>query len=107
MASNIVSSNNRNWIKDTYKAAGALQSWVDSNPTKTTVAEIAKGLEGVLDAMSDEDKGKVSKHLSGDAFDVQPQAKDAATIKDDIKKLPGLSKFLDHEGGLERWHAQF
>jgi hypothetical protein len=90
MASNIVSSNDRNWIKDTYKAATALQSWVD-----------------VLDAMSDQDKGKVSKHLSGDAFDVQPQAKDGATIKGDIKKLPGLTKFLDREGGLERWHAQF
>jgi len=29
-----------------------------------------------------------------------------ASIKATIRKLPGLGKFLDHEGGLVRWHVQ-
>jgi hypothetical protein len=107
MASNIVSGGNRNWIKDTYVSASSLQQWVDKNPKATTVEAITKGLEDTMNGMSDADLGKVSKHLSGEAFDVQPQKKDSDAIKADIKALPGLSKFLDSEGGLERWHAQF
>jgi hypothetical protein len=107
MASNIVSSHNRKWIEQTYASATALQKWVDDNPAATTVDQLAAGLKGVLDSMSDADRRKVSKHLSGDAFDVQPQTKDAEKIKQDIRALPGLTRFLDHEGGLDRWHAQF
>ncbi|HMA35215.1 MAG TPA: hypothetical protein VKY74_12165 [Chloroflexia bacterium] len=107
MASNIVSSKNRNWIADTYAAAPKLQKWVDDNPKATTVDEIATGLETTMNAMSDDERGKVSKHLSGEAFDVQPQTTDADKIKATIKGLTGLSKFLEKEGGLVRWHAQF
>jgi hypothetical protein len=107
MASNIVKSNNRQWINDTYPSAAKLQKWVDDNPKATTVDDIAKGLETVLNAMADSDRAKISKHLSGEAFDVQPQDKDAVTIKKDIQALPGITKFLDKEGGLVRWHAQF
>jgi hypothetical protein len=107
MASNIVSSGDRKWIEKTYAAAGALQKWVDDHPSATSVADISAGLKGVMDAMTDPERGKVSKHLSGDAFDVQPQAKDAAKIKADMAALPGATKFLSQEGGLERWHVQF
>jgi hypothetical protein len=107
MASNIVSSGDRKWIEKTYAAAGALQKWVDDHASATTVQDISAGLKGVMDAMTDSDRGKISKHLSGDAFDVQPQTKDAAKIKADMAALPGATKFLSQEGGLERWHVQF
>lgn len=107
MASNIVSSGNRKWISNTYPAGEKLQDWVDAHKDKKTVDELTVGLEETLNGMSDAERGGVSKHLSGDAFDVQPVTKDADKIKADIKTLPGLSKFLESEGGLVRWHAQF
>jgi hypothetical protein len=72
-----------------------------------TVEQISTGLKGVLDAMTDTERSKISKHLSGDAFDVQPQTKDAVKLKADMAVLPGATKLLSEEGGLERWHVQF
>ena len=110
MASNVVS--NRKWIEQTYTkttASTACQKWVDDNPKATTQAEIAEGLKGVLDGLSDDELGRLSKHLSGDAFDVQPVTTDANAIKEAIRALvlPSGGKFLEMEGGLVRWHAQF
>ncbi len=108
MATNVVL--NRQWIKQTYvpsAARDACQKWVDENDDKKTVSEIAAGLKKVLDGLSDAQLAHLSKHLSGDAFDVQPVTKDAEAIKNAIKGLPGLDKFLEMEGGLVRWHAQF
>jgi hypothetical protein len=108
MASNVV--NNRKWIEQTYAESDlrkACQKWVDDNPKKTTQAEIAAGLVSVFDGVTDEVLGGFSKHLSGAAFDVQPVTKDAEEIKKTIRGLKGLDKFLDTEGGLVRWHAQF
>lgn len=106
MASNIVSSD-RKWIEKTYTSAAKLQKWVDDNPKSETVEEIAKGLEKTMKDMTDSERANVSKHLTGEAFDVQPQEKDAEKIKKDIKNLPGVTKFLEKEGNLVRWHAQF
>lgn len=108
MAENVVA--NRNWIKETYvqsDARDACQKWVDENKDKKTKDEIAVGLKAVLDGLTADQLGRLSKHLSGDAFDVQPVEKDADEIKKTIRALPGLSKFLEKEGGLVRWHAQF
>lgn len=108
MASNVVS--NRNWIGETYipsKARDACQKWVNEHNDKKTKDEIAEGLKSVLDELTDNELGRLSKHLSGAAFDVRPVQKDADKIKATIKGLKGLSKFLDKEGGLVRWHAQF
>ncbi|MDQ6628447.1 MAG: hypothetical protein M3Z29_08370 [Pseudomonadota bacterium] len=108
MASNVVK--NRKWIEQTYAASTLrtqCQAWVDANPDKKTQAEIAEGLVSVFDAVTDEELGKFSKHLSGEAFDVQPVDADADAIKKTIRGLTGLDKFLDTEGGLVRWHAQF
>ena len=108
MAGNVVL--NRQWIEQTY-AAGTLrtkcQKWVDENPTKTTQDEVAEGLLSVLDAATDAELGSFSRHLSGLAFDVQPVTEDADAIKKSIRALAGLDKFLEMEGGLVRWHAQF
>jgi hypothetical protein len=110
MAENIVKSNNRNWIKETYSDSEPirkLQKWVDENQSSTTKEQIGQGLESVMNSMSKEDLLKISKHLTGDAFDVQPTTTNAVEIKKYIQNLPGLKKFLDEEGGLVRWHAQF
>lgn len=111
MASNIIGSHNRKWISQTYAssaASRALQSWVDAHPQRITQAAIAAGLLETLRALSPEVAGQISKHLSGLAFDVQPVAGAAGeAIKATMRNLPGLKKFLDHEGGLVRWHVQF
>jgi hypothetical protein len=108
MATNVVLE--RNWIKETYvqsAARDACQKWVDENKDKKTAETISAGLKRVLDGLTDPELAHLSKHLSGDAFDVQPVVKDAEEIKKTIRGLPGLDKFLEKEGGLVRWHAQF
>ena len=44
--------------------------------------------------------------MCGHAFDVQPVANGDA-IKKTIESLPNLRKFLESEGGLVKWHADF
>jgi hypothetical protein len=108
MASNIVK--NRKWIIQTYKptpVSAACQQWVDENPAARSAPDIANGLQSVLSGFTDPELRRLSKHLSGDAFDVQPVTQNAAQIKADIRALSGVEKFLDKEGGLIRWHAQF
>jgi hypothetical protein len=110
MASNVVK--NRQWIVQTYRPSAlctACQQWVDQHPDKTTQADIAAGLVSVFESVSDAVLGTFSRHLSGEAFDVQPitQEPEASAIKASIRALPGLGKFLDKEGGLVRWHAEF
>jgi hypothetical protein len=108
MASNVVK--NRKWIEQTYAASDLrtkCQAWVDAHPDKTTQADIAEGLVSVFNTVADAELGRFSKHLSGTAFDVQPVDKDADAIKKTIRGLTGLDKFLESEGGLVRWHAQF
>jgi hypothetical protein len=108
MASNVVL--NRNWIEETYASSAvsrACQKWVDRNPDKTTKEAIQAGLISVLDEATDAQLALLSKHLSGDAFDVQPVETNADAIKKTIRRLKGLDRFLEKEGGLIRWHAQF
>ncbi len=108
MASNVVKK--RTWIQNTYvptTVSKACQKWVDDNPAKTTKEDIAAGLLSVLDGFKDSELAVLSKHLSGDAFDVQPVETDAEAIKATIRGLDKLHKFLEKEDGLVRWHAQF
>ncbi len=105
MANNVVK--NRKWIGQTYLAGAKLQRWVDTHPEAKTVDAITAGLAEVIQSMADEECNKISRHLTGRAFDVRPVTANAAKIKADIRALPGLHKFLDKEGGLIRWHAQF
>ena len=108
MARNIVESADRRWIEKVYVAAAPLQAWVNDHPEATTVDLLAAGLDATLQDMSQVEQARVSKHLSGDAFDVRPVHGDAeAAIRAAIRGLPGLVKFIDREGGLERWHVQF
>jgi len=109
MAGNVVK--NRNWIKDTYRendASKACQKWVDDHPEAKTQKEIAAGLAETFEQLGPK-AGQISRHLTGDAFDIQPikDKEKADEVKAAIKKLPGLKQFLDKEGGLEIWHAGF
>jgi hypothetical protein len=108
MASNVVS--NRRWIHETYvpsEVRDLCQKWVDDHPDQRTKEAITLGLKSVFDSVTDSQLARISKHLSGSAFDVQPVEAGAAEIKETIRGLPGLDKFLEREGGLVRWHAQF
>ena len=110
MASNVV--HNRDWIAQTYRATperAELQAWVDTHPQATTRAALQAGLKHVMDGWTDKQKDKLSKHFSGLAFDVQPlpNGATATAVKAAIRALPHLVKFLETEGGLVRWHAQF
>ncbi len=109
MAGNVVKK--RDWIEKTYKsndASKACQKWVDDHPEAKTQKEIAAGLLETLKALGPK-AGQMSRHLSGDAFDIQPvKDKDKAeAIKKSIKELPDMKQFLDKEGGLEIWHVGF
>jgi hypothetical protein len=109
MASN-VALGNRHWIEQTYVASpvrDALQAWVNAHPSARTVDQIAQGLETTMNAMTPDQVGKISKHLSGMAFDVKPTNTNAEAIKRTIRSLPNLHRFLEKEAGLVRWHAQF
>ncbi|MHB9478248.1 hypothetical protein [Mesorhizobium sp. W016] len=107
MAPNIVA--NRKWIEQTYAASAertALQGWVDAHPEAVTASAISAGLYGIMSGWSDSQKASLSRHFSGQAFDVQPVA-NGDDIKTAIKALPRLRKFLESEGGLTIWHADF
>jgi len=105
MAGNV--THNRKWIGNTYIKGQKLQAWVDAHPEAVTVDQITAGLTQVMNTMSEDERSKISRHLTGRAFDVRPQKQNAKAIKADIRALPGLNKFLEREGGLVRWHAQF
>lgn len=109
IAGNVVA--NRKYIEETYAASSerdALQNWVDDHPEATTTTAISAGLEGIMNGWSDTQKGKLSRHFSGEAFDVKPVSGSSGdAIKTTIKTLPKLRKFLEAEGGLTIWHAEF
>ncbi len=109
MAQNVAS--NRQWIAETYKkplcaAARALQDWVDRTPHANAVSDLTVGFVAILQTFSDDELGKLTCHLSGDAFDAQTDgdlSKDAF-LQSLAAKYGG--KFLDKEGGLKRRHWQ-
>jgi hypothetical protein len=107
MAENIVE--NRRYIEQTYAAnpeSRSLQQWVDDHPEATSKAAISTGLEDIMRNWTDLQKKTLSRHFSGQAFDVQP-VEDGDAIKETIRSLPNLRQFLESRGGLTRWHADF
>jgi hypothetical protein len=112
VATNLVQAG-RKWMLSVYvqsAARDACQQWVDNNPQVGTVDELAAGLTTVLSGFDDEALSHFSKHLGGNAFDVQPVSgtnglRIKATLRQIVTELGGT--FLEKEGGLVRWHAQF
>jgi hypothetical protein len=116
MGANVVRE--RGWIKGAYTdsaARDACQKWVNDHPQVNTKTEIADGLKSVLDGFSDARVGELSRHLSGNAFDVKPIEAGGEAIKKTMRSLAHEArkhgnkhaKFLDKEGSLIRWHIQF
>lgn len=102
MANNI--AKNRFWIKETYVlsvVANECQAWVDANPG----ADIEAGLLRILQTFDDHALCHLSRHLTGEAFDVAKPSADAQSwLAAKAQELHG--KFLTHEGGLEIFHFQ-
>lgn len=104
----------RDWIRQTYAHAAQMQTWVDQHPEAVGVDQLAVGFHQVLLSMNPEEQNLISRHLSGDAFDVQPMVgphgvptEEGFAVLATIRGLDGLDKFLTKEGQLLRWHVQF
>lgn len=112
MAENIVNvAKDRKWIEKTYAASAErteLQDWIDQNPQATTVAQIQAGLSAIMEAWSDSERAKISRHIAGLAFDLVPVrgAKEQEVVKA-IKALASFRKLLDGEAGVDVWHVEF
>lgn len=105
MATNVM--HNRVWIAQTYSdslPSRACQRWVDLHPT-ADITFMTEGLTAVLNNYDDAALVRLSRHLSGEAFDVKPVPSDLSILAS-MRTLPGTGKVLDHEGGLVRWHWQ-
>lgn len=113
MARNIVRTGNRKWVQETYKPSTvvtAIARWLRTHPKATSAAEIEYGISLVFDSMTDTELKKISKHLSGDAFDIAPVEGLRGqmmlnTIRLEVKSFGG--ELLENEGGVRVWHAQF
>jgi hypothetical protein len=108
MAGNVVK--NRKWIEQTYAdnpVSRAAQAWVDNHPEARTQQAIASGLLSVFQGFSSSELGRLSYHLSGLAFDIQPVSSRLSEVSQTIRGLPRLKEFLTKEGGLTIWHVAF
>jgi hypothetical protein len=86
----------------------ACQDWVEANPEAITEGDLAAGLLAILQAFDTPALAKLSKHFTGDAFDVKPPALNPDDVKAEMQKLPGLDRFMERrDGSVLRWHAQF
>lgn len=119
MAHNILAPPmNRDWIRQTYRRAAELQTWVDTNPAVMDPEEMADGLEAVLVSMGD-DANKVSDHLVGMAVDLKPlerlivnvdlskvwvETEQGRQVIEWIRAYHGTKYFTTREGGRRRWH---
>ena len=100
---------NNSWIYQTYtgsEAAISLQDYVDHHLNQTA-KHYEDAFTTILEKFSSDQLTRLSKHLGGQAFDIRPTTQDADAIKTTAHSLTGLTKFLDKEGGLVRWHLQF
>ena len=108
MAGNVVTD--RGWIARTYARNAvsiAAQQWVDAHPEARSQQAISDGLLGVFRTFSDRDLGRLSYHLSGLAFDVQPVPAQEPAFRDADATLPGKKELLTKEGDLTIWHVGF
>jgi hypothetical protein len=97
------------WLDKTYSNSlpkRSLLRWVWTHPLPTR-DDMRLGFLSVLDSFSDSELRHLTRHLSGEAFDIEPcpeRPEVAEFLSDRASALGG--KFLDHEGGLSRYHWQ-
>lgn len=108
MAHNIVLAG-RSWVRRTYRPSpvrDAVEDWLREHPEAKTLDEITSGIALVLEAFTDDDLRQLSRHMSGEAVDIDPiEGPMGERVHARLMELPGV-KFLDREGGLVRWHLQ-
>lgn len=104
------------WLAKTYKKS-PVRDGIAAAIGRLPVPRSASAIQGAISAYflgkPDSFVAAISRHLSGLAFDIKPMI-DAAGVPTprgerviaEIRRLPQLDKFLDHEGGLVRWHVQ-
>lgn len=105
----------REWVKRTYRyspAIAAIVDWLERAPHIVDYDGVRDGIYATLLAQSDADLLRVSRHLTGDAFDLAwPGDTLGPTIAQDVREnMPrefGLEKLIDREGGLRVLHLQF
>lgn len=105
----------RNWILKTYKPSPIIDTlcdWLDQNPSKRDAKLITHGFYECLLACHSGHLTKLSKHLTGDAWDAAwPGDELGKQICADMQiNMPVeyyLDKIIDREGGLKIIHAQF
>lgn len=114
MACNVVTD--RNWIMRTYLRGAALQTAVDVHRVQGgswNVSAIESVLCDAMLSLTDAELRGLSRHYTGDAFDIKPiQGEQGHAVLDTIKAMKldpsfDLEKFLTKEGDLIRWHLQF
>jgi len=111
MAQNIAVAGH-DWVTQTYRPSVArteVIKFLAANDTLKTVDAIAIGLDDVFEHMTNDEMSKLSKHMSGDAVDIQPvEGISGEILRRAIVSLAakhGL-RFLQREGGLKKWHLQ-
>lgn len=101
----------RMWIERTYASTRPAQecaAWSAQHP-KATEDELLLAFSRIIAAFPPDEQRKLSRHLTGEAFDVKPIGGAAgeellSALKDWAVQKQG--KFLDREGGLVVWHWQ-
>lgn len=93
------------FVRSTYVnslAARRCQAWVDMHLTAKQ-DQIAEAFERILCDLPDSELAHLTRHVSGDAFDVVPSTAAVRAFLVELADRHG-GKFLDHEGKLLRWH---
>lgn len=107
MAENVMRS--RSWIGDTYRqplclAASQLHALAQSH-SKAGVDELSALFTDALQAYPEGELRKLSRHITGEAFDVRPASHAVQEFLHDAAIREG-GRFLTREGGLVIWHWQ-
>lgn len=120
MACNVVTD--PKWIYRTYVRGAPLQTAIDRYRLQArpwTVNAIEDVLLQAMNALSDDELRGLSRHFTGDAFDIKPildntlqPLPEGHAVLDTIRAMmkdpsTDMEKFLSKEGDLIRWHCQF
>lgn len=101
---------NPHWIGEVYLHGQALQASINSYLAMGypwTFDAVAQTLYDTLISLPVEDQLKISRHLSGHAFDCAWDADEGDAMAEYAKTLPGVEVVLDNEAGVRLIHVQF
>lgn len=108
------SMKNRRFIEQTYLDGDSLQQVVNKLPIDCSQATMEANLYNALLSLDAIGLMRVSRHLTGDAFDIQPivdcsgiPSTKGQMVIDYIRRNMAEAKMLLREGGLVIWHVQF